>query len=102
VLISVLQRLRELMVWTYLEHPNIVPLLGVVFELSPYASMVSPWYTKGSVRRYLEQVGDTISTAERLRLVSSPRRHIHSYFAPDMPIQLSDVAAGLSYRKLFR
>jgi len=72
------KRLRELMVWTYLEHPNIVPLLGLSLSHSPYASMVSPWYEKGNVHRYLETFGDIIGISDRLRL-------------------LSDVAAGLSY-----
>jgi len=69
LLLFVVQLLRELMVWTYLEHPNIVPLLGLSLSHSPYASMVSPWYEKGNVHRYLETFADIIGISDRLRLV---------------------------------
>ncbi|KAF7360946.1 hypothetical protein MSAN_01124700 [Mycena sanguinolenta] len=46
---------KEVLVWRYLEHPNIVPFLGVDSTTFPNLAMamVTPWMSKGSVMSYI-------------------------------------------------
>ncbi|KLO14114.1 hypothetical protein SCHPADRAFT_939791 [Schizopora paradoxa] len=48
---------RELKVWSGLNHPNILPLLGYVRH-GEYPAMVSRWMVKGSTRDYIERNPD--------------------------------------------
>jgi hypothetical protein len=48
---------KEALVWHYLKHPNIVPLVGVdgtTFP-SPTMAMVSSWMTRGSVLTFMAE-----------------------------------------------
>uniref|UniRef100_A0A0W0EWH8 Protein kinase domain-containing protein n=1 Tax=Moniliophthora roreri TaxID=221103 RepID=A0A0W0EWH8_MONRR len=46
---------EEAIVWKQLDHPNIVPLLGVNTKLfSPALCLVSPWMSNGDIVSYLE------------------------------------------------
>jgi len=52
---SVKRLIREARVWMSLNHPHIVPLLGLVsVELGP--GLVSPWYSHGNVLQYIRRV----------------------------------------------
>lgn len=58
---------------TSADHPNIVPLLGIVSEqigcyLSP--AMVSPWMENGNLTSYLE-ARPNLPVSERFRIVSA-------------------------------
>ncbi|KIJ09097.1 hypothetical protein PAXINDRAFT_172638 [Paxillus involutus ATCC 200175] len=44
---------RELKVWDKLQHKNVVELLGVVSGFGVLPSMVSPWFSNGSLSSYL-------------------------------------------------
>ncbi|KAJ7926361.1 kinase-like domain-containing protein, partial [Mycena leptocephala] len=48
---------KEALVWHYLRHPNIVPLLGVDGTTFPglTMAMVSPWMRQGSVLNYMTE-----------------------------------------------
>ncbi|KAG8963598.1 hypothetical protein FRC03_002793 [Tulasnella sp. 419] len=45
--------LREATIWARLTHPNIVPFLGLTWENSIVAGLVSPWYDNGNIVEYL-------------------------------------------------
>ncbi|KZP21627.1 kinase-like protein [Athelia psychrophila] len=79
---------RELLVWHGLSHPNIVPLLGTVTNLSSHFSnhfaspaMISPWMKNGNLICYMDSKYLTVS--ERLHLVGA--------------VIVLDVASGLEY-----
>lgn len=44
---------KEMNVWSKLEHPNILQLLGYVVE-GDYPCLVSHWMDNGTVSRYLQ------------------------------------------------
>ncbi|KAJ6611956.1 kinase-like domain-containing protein, partial [Mycena sp. CBHHK59/15] len=44
---------REVAVWHRLDHPNIVPLLGITYDFGSHISMVSPWLENGTLNDYL-------------------------------------------------
>ncbi|KAJ7862987.1 kinase-like domain-containing protein, partial [Mycena leptocephala] len=45
---------KEVLVWRFLRHENIIPLLGVFQTASlPSLAMVSPWMPRGSVLKYM-------------------------------------------------
>ncbi|KAL5504047.1 hypothetical protein ACEPAH_8120 [Sanghuangporus vaninii] len=43
---------REMRIWSKLDHPNILPLLGYMLE-SDYPSLISEWMEFGTVRNFL-------------------------------------------------
>ncbi|KAJ7483908.1 kinase-like domain-containing protein [Mycena galericulata] len=45
---------REVAVWCRLDHPNVVPLLGITYDFGTSLSMVSPWVPKGTLHSYLK------------------------------------------------
>ncbi|KAJ3485098.1 hypothetical protein NLI96_g5195 [Meripilus lineatus] len=50
---------HEVIIWSHLDHPHIVPLLGVVrseIEDHPGCFMVSPWMKEGSLSLYMEKL----------------------------------------------
>jgi hypothetical protein len=55
---SIYQRLcREALVWRQLQHPNVVPFLGMNWSLFPHdalPSLLAPWMEYGTLREYME------------------------------------------------
>ncbi|KAF8133178.1 kinase-like domain-containing protein, partial [Boletus edulis] len=77
---------RELEIWRKLEHPNIVPFLGVAygFGREGHVSLVCLWIANGSLQRFLGQHGDRLTIAHRLQLlldIANGLNYLHS-FAP--------------------
>jgi len=62
---------REIITWKNLNHPNILPLLGVDTSISPL-STISEWMEYGSLRDYLVH----FPNAPRSKLVTSFTVHI--------------------------
>ncbi|KAG1811694.1 kinase-like domain-containing protein [Suillus variegatus] len=71
---------RELAIWRRLNHENIVPLLGIASGFGPdnSISMVSIWFTNGTLTSYLARQRETLHHRRRLEL-------------------LRDIAAGVQY-----
>lgn len=60
--------MREISVWSTLDHVNILPFLGIARQgRSKFPYLVSPWMKSGNVMEYLEHHPD----ASRTDLVSS-------------------------------
>ena len=94
-----LQRLnRELRVWQKLDHENIIPLYGTCMDFGHYVSMVCPWYEKGSIRHHLDTRGLELPLSHRLKLVRDFQHKLLQVLNRFRFDQLSDIAAGLSYR----
>jgi len=72
---------RELKTWLNLDHINVLPLFGTTMNFGEFPAMVCPWLENGSLTSHLERRDDSLTTVERLSLVS-------------------DVAAGLQYLHL--
>ncbi|KAI5117234.1 hypothetical protein M0805_009271 [Coniferiporia weirii] len=49
---------RELYIWTELDHPYILPFHGFFFENNNYPSLVSAWMENGTALEYLESHPD--------------------------------------------
>lgn len=64
---------REVLVWKFLRHPNVLPFVGINESISRFC-MISPWATNGNITQYLKQ--DCMCDRTKL---------------------LQDAAAGLSY-----
>lgn len=71
---------RELAIWMRLNHENVVPLLGIASGFGPdnSISMVSIWFTNGTLTSYLVRQRETLHHRQRLEL-------------------LRDIAAGVQY-----
>ncbi|KAL4078981.1 kinase-like domain-containing protein, partial [Scleroderma yunnanense] len=46
--------LKEVHVWSKLDHPNVLPLLGVTTDFDLTVSIVSPWMRRGNARKYVQ------------------------------------------------
>ena len=64
---------RELGIWRRLDHPNVVPFLGIAygFGMNDAMSLVSLWMPNGCLHRFLEKHNDNLGTDHRLQFVSS-------------------------------
>ena len=50
------QCFREALVWKQLDHPNVLPFLGVNEKLfAPSFCLISPWHSHGNLMVYLEK-----------------------------------------------
>ncbi|KAF8123213.1 kinase-like domain-containing protein, partial [Boletus edulis] len=68
---------RELGIWRRLDHPNIVPFLGIAtgFGVSGSTSLVSSWMCNGTLGSFLQKY-ENLEVGHRLRLV------MHSFTLP--------------------
>lgn len=74
LLIPITQRLlRELKLWSRLDHPNVLRLLGVAMrpEDAGFPCFITLWMENGTVRSYLESHADT-DTFPLVRQLQSP------------------------------
>jgi len=84
---------KEFITWKALDHPNLLPLLGVVVE--DRFALVSEWMENGNINRFVA----SHHCANRFELVAP---HPNSR-CPHIPLtitwisQLGDVARGLAY-----
>ena len=65
---------RELGIWRRLDHPNIVPFLGMARGEdfgSDYPCMISMWMPHGTLAEYVAQRENMLSLPSRIRLVSA-------------------------------
>ncbi|KAL4078975.1 kinase-like domain-containing protein [Scleroderma yunnanense] len=46
--------LKEAHVWSKLNHPNVLPLLGITTEFDVTVSVVSPWMKQGNAHDYVQ------------------------------------------------
>ncbi|KAF8125471.1 kinase-like domain-containing protein, partial [Boletus edulis] len=65
---------REFGIWRRLNHPNIVPFLGIITGFNT-TSLVSVWMRNGTLERFLEKYVN-IEIDHRLRLVRALPSHI--------------------------
>ena len=56
---------KEAVIWKYLKHPNVLPLLGVT---TTPPQLISKWVSGGNLPGYVQQHPD----ADQLRLVGVP------------------------------
>lgn len=54
------------MTWNTLDHPNVLPLLGVTMDSQQFV-MVSEWMTNGNINQFIEAHKDV----DRFQLVGS-------------------------------
>ncbi|KAI5987895.1 kinase-like domain-containing protein [Pisolithus albus] len=52
---TIKKMLREAHVWSKLDHPNVLPLLGITTDFDLTVSLVSTWMEKGSARYYVQK-----------------------------------------------
>ena len=74
------QTFRQVAVaWRYLEHPNIVPLLGVTIDP---LQLISDWMPGGDLTEYIMNNPD----ADRLKLVGVPSTALYDELTPSPAI----------------
>ncbi|EJU01860.1 kinase-like protein [Dacryopinax primogenitus] len=75
VLIKLL--IREISIWSTLDHPNVLPFLGLSIQPGwRIPCLVSPWLTHGNVMKYLE-LHDDADRAELIDGVADGLKYLH-------------------------
>ena len=46
--------LKEVHTWSKLNHPNVLPLIGITTDFECTVSIVSPWMEKGNARDFVQ------------------------------------------------
>ncbi|KAF8551233.1 hypothetical protein OG21DRAFT_1377060, partial [Imleria badia] len=46
---------RQLEIWRRLDHPNVLPFLGITAGFSPIVSLVSQWMSNGTLQQFILQ-----------------------------------------------
>ncbi|KZV96562.1 hypothetical protein EXIGLDRAFT_421109 [Exidia glandulosa HHB12029] len=72
---------REIRVWQGIDHPNVLPLLGLYWGSRQLPALVSPWCEHGSISAYLQTLPAGVDVLQR--------KHV----------SLQEIARGLAYRK---
>ncbi|KAF8841068.1 kinase-like protein [Paxillus ammoniavirescens] len=71
---------RESRTWRTLNHPNILPLLGVIDGYGPLPSLITPWMSEGPLTNFLEHNHGELTIEKRFVMlceVASGLRYIH-------------------------
>ncbi|KDQ49924.1 hypothetical protein JAAARDRAFT_42528 [Jaapia argillacea MUCL 33604] len=71
---------NEVVVWRQLDHPCIVPFIGLWYEEpNPIPGMISPWMAKGSARRFVQDKRITQNVVHKLLIdVVDGLAYLHS------------------------
>ncbi|KAJ7572124.1 kinase-like domain-containing protein [Mycena floridula] len=73
---------REALLWRQLDHPNVLPLLGVTIELfAPSFCLVSPWMSNGNVMQYLER-NPELSRINAVQDIAAAIQYLHEHKPP--------------------
>jgi serine/threonine protein kinase len=71
---------REFRTWRRLNHPNVLPLIGLTYEFGPIPCIVTPWMDEGTLTDFIHR-NHTQLTMERkliiLREVASGLQYLH-------------------------
>ena len=59
--------MKELMIWSNLRHPNILPLLGYYYE-DNHPCIISEWMEEGTAQNYVDK--SELSAEKLLHMVS--------------------------------
>ncbi|KLO16775.1 kinase-like protein, partial [Schizopora paradoxa] len=70
---------KELYIWSKLDHPNVLPLLGYFIEDGELPNLVSEWMERGTLHDYMKNV---VSNDQKLAMVigiASGLCHLHMH-----------------------
>ncbi|KAJ7585003.1 kinase-like domain-containing protein [Mycena floridula] len=73
---------REALVWKQLDHPNVLPFLGVNVELfAPSFCLVSPWMSNGNLRQFLHR-NPNFDRRNAITDIAAAMQYLHEYSPP--------------------
>ncbi|KAF8841066.1 kinase-like protein [Paxillus ammoniavirescens] len=71
---------REARTWWRLDHPNVLPLIGITHELGPIPALITPWMSGGTLTDFLNQNHGQLTMERRFMIlleVASGLRYLH-------------------------
>ncbi|KAJ7584946.1 hypothetical protein C8J56DRAFT_1053351 [Mycena floridula] len=73
---------REALVWKQLNHPNVLPFLGVNVDLfAPSFCLVSPWMSNGNLMQFLQRNPD-FDRRNAITDIAAAMQYLHDYSPP--------------------
>ncbi|KAI6013832.1 kinase-like domain-containing protein [Pisolithus marmoratus] len=79
--------LKEAHVWSKLDHPNVLPLLGITTDFDHTVSLVTTWMERGSARSYVQNRHN--DSRLLIRDIAEGLRYLHNH--PKGPIIHGDL-----------
>ncbi|KAJ7587517.1 kinase-like domain-containing protein [Mycena floridula] len=71
---------REIILWSQLSHPNILPLYGIYYLDDPHGSpvcMISPWMDHGNIVQFLKSPPEHINRLALIQDISCGIQYLH-------------------------
>ncbi|KAF9239435.1 kinase-like domain-containing protein [Melanogaster broomeanus] len=71
---------REIGTWRRLNHPNILPLIGVTYEFGVLPALITPWMSEGSLTDFLERNHKELTMEDRFTMLlemANGLRYLH-------------------------
>ncbi|KAJ7586154.1 kinase-like domain-containing protein [Mycena floridula] len=73
---------REALVWRQLNHPNVLPFLGVNVDLfAPSFCLISPWMSNGNLMQFLQRNPD-FDRRNAITDIAAAMEYLHGYSPP--------------------
>nr|GAT59064.1 glycoside hydrolase family 76 protein [Mycena chlorophos] len=88
---------REVRVWSQLNHPNVLPFLGICNGLAQWPVLVSPFYNFGHVGEYLKQFPDADRRALTLGAAAG-LRYLHDCNMIHGDLKVQNVLVNASHQ----
>ncbi|KAG8822312.1 hypothetical protein FRC17_009597 [Serendipita sp. 399] len=85
---------REMKIWSSLNHPNVVPLMGQAgtSELGgSLVALISPWYVQGDAADFLAKNGSSLALSDRIYLWKGVVQGLDYLHNVDPPIVHGDL-----------
>ncbi|KAL5503756.1 hypothetical protein ACEPAH_7827 [Sanghuangporus vaninii] len=90
---------REMSIWAALDHPNILPFIGYVFE-GVYPSLVSEWMMLGSLRDFLKKDHSGCNIVRLALGIAEGIKYLHDKDVVHSGIKPDNVLISESYQPL--
>ncbi|KAL5501769.1 hypothetical protein ACEPAH_9029 [Sanghuangporus vaninii] len=88
---------REMKIWSRLNHPNILPFLGYMFEKN-WPALISEWMDNGTLREFMEQAA--IDVLHLARGIAEGMKYMHDKNFVHSDLKSDNVLIGKHFQPL--
>lgn len=72
---------RESKIWRRLNHPNILPLIGLAYDFGPIPCIITPWMSEGVLTDFIHRNHSQLTPERRFIIVGSLSQRLDRIYA---------------------